>query len=171
MGHLRLDLSCMERGRSVCTLPKTREPWVRRSYIVEFASGKPSMLPFSIPRRLFSSSGYPTSDPSSNHVFVRPTHHIGSPSKHTISDVDRGVVIPIDELAFRLVGGTAPLQASDLSFRIESPTPFHDCERFVVDYRRTKLLRETRVEPTRAFSEGTIRWHANLPLSTKSELC
>eukprot|EP00963_Diacronema_lutheri_P007484 scaffold649_cov347-Pavlova_lutheri.AAC.123 len=55
-------------------------------------------------------------------------------------------VIPIDELALRLVGGRTPLQAFVLLFRIESSDLFHDSDRFVVDYRRSKLVRAMRAK-------------------------
>eukprot|EP00963_Diacronema_lutheri_P007483 scaffold649_cov347-Pavlova_lutheri.AAC.122 len=83
MRHLCLDLSCMERRGNVCTYPKTREPRVRRSYVVDFASGKPSMHPFWIPQHLFPRLGIKRPIRFRIASFLS-THHVGSLSKHAV---------------------------------------------------------------------------------------
>eukprot|EP00963_Diacronema_lutheri_P004602 scaffold348_cov329-Pavlova_lutheri.AAC.19 len=110
------------------------------------------------------------SDPFSNYIFVRATHHASSLSTHAVQDVDRCVVIPVGELLFRLVGGIAPLQASDLLFGMEFPNPSHDRERFAVDRRHSKIVRAMHMKTIRALLVGATRRNANLPLSTGYEL-
>jgi len=110
------------------------------------------------------------SNPFSNCVFVRSTHHTGSLSTHAVQDVDRCVVILVDELLFRLVGEIAPLQASDLLFGMEYPNPSHDRERFAVDHRHLKIVRAMHMKTIRALLVGVTRRNANLPLSTGYEL-
>lgn len=96
---------------------------------------------------------------------IRPPRDPGPLSEHAIPDVDRGVVIPIDEDAFRLVGRIAPLQVSSLMFRVTPSKPFHKCGHLVMEDRHPKLVRVAHVETTHTFLESETRRHAYLALS------
>lgn len=100
-----------------------------------------------------------------NRISIRPTRDPGPLSEHAIHDVDRGVVIPIDEGAFRLVGRVAPLQVSRPMFRVAPSKPFHKCGHLVVEDRHPKLVRVAHVETTHTFLESETRRHAYLALS------